>query len=189
MWLHLFSCNFVGKSDKKDNKVLHYIMNNKNKPNTIIKPSQSVVNSRRPKRCNLCKKSFPPDKYVLVSSSRTNIFKIAIAFKIKGKRKIEFFSTELPLKINLLLSIILAKLIFNLKKINSILKDLNPIIGSESKIIHTIPIFPQDQLLPDSLKKNKNLPSQDQPFRGKYRKRNKKSRKGGSKKRRNKRWK
>ena len=162
-------------------------MNNENKPNTIIKPSQSVVNSRRPKRCNLCKKSFPPDKYVLISSSRTNILKIAIAFKIERRRKIEFFSTELPLKINLLLSIILAKLIFILKEINSTLRDLNPIIGSESKTIHTIPIFPQDKPLPDNQKKNKNLPSKDRLFRDKYRKRNKKSRKGGNKKSRNKR--
>ena len=164
-------------------------MNNKNKPSTIIKPSQNVVNSRRPKRCNLCKKSFPPDKYVLVSSSRTNIFRIAIAFKIERRRKIEFFSTELHLKISLLLQTIPAKLIFIPKKINSILKDLNPLIGLESKTIHIILIFPQGQPLPDSLKNNKSLPSKDRPFRDKYRKRNKKSRKGGSKKRRNKRWK
>ena len=72
-------------------------MNNKSKVSTGNKINLSVANGRRPKRCHLCKKSFPPDKYVEKILSRMNIFRIVIALKIKKYRTVELlYIKQLP---------------------------------------------------------------------------------------------
>ena len=76
-------------------------MNNKSKVSTGIKANQSVANGRRPKRCHLCKKSFPPDKYVNQKLSRMNIFRIAIVLRIRKYKTTKYPNIELSPKIPL----------------------------------------------------------------------------------------
>jgi hypothetical protein len=80
-------------------------MSNKIKKIEVPKNNEKQI-QRRPKRCHLCKKSFPADKYVFGPRNRTNIFRLAIGLarrKRKSRRSLNRYGQWRKIELSMLL--------------------------------------------------------------------------------------